>query len=1057
MKKVAAILSIIMMMLWSQCASADMESIVLELLEQELSDFMRSEDTQEIPIYSALNSDAPYMLIYCGTSNQSQKVMGTSLIVHQDWKQDWDWNAFEAGERAVNQFGELFGICKMMQGLGRNVPIQVDTYEEYSERNGGYTNLIGIDSLYIHSDAQTSYGNMKWEVYPFCLIDGDIIFEGAVYIYCRMVISLDEQGEQIEHFFIADQKRVAEILQQLLRLNLNIDARDDVIIRNFIQIQESSDTPKTSEITEKPSYNYEVKQDEAGQQYLAITGYTGPKDADLDIPAQINGIPVREIADGAFQMQDELTGKLIIPDGVTRIGERAFNCCSSLTGDLIIPDSVTSIGMYAFHGCSNLTGSLKIPNGVTSIEFSAFYDCNGLTGDLKIPESVTCIEARAFAGCNGLTGELTIPDGVTSIGDYAFSYCTSLTGDLKIPDGVTSIGDGAFLNCCGLKGQLLIPKSVTSIEPDAFEMCSFTEIIDYSGLYAPMSTLTPTVTPSPAPTPTPVPTPMPTKIPMTYKALEAKKSVSGDYEYANMGDGTCVITDWNGNKSNLKIPNQLNGKKVVGIGYEAFTEYNRRPTVTSVTIPEGVTVIGQHSFYYCSELKQVTIPESVTTIERSAFDSCTALESVTIPKNVTLVGANAFAGCDNLTSVTFDSANVVFESDSFSQSVFEQCDRLEEIRGVAGSSAETLANELGVRFVALSDEYLKALNEYERGDYGDEVLRIKARLQELGYYSESAEFDAEFNDIMVSRVKQYQRDHGLEQTGRVDEHTYRSLMPSSNNDASFAAKQKTATPKPTSAPAPTPTPTSSPMATFNAQKISRTFEIDPNIQFDKGNVTLKWTDSENEAPYVVTYQYYDPDAQVGQTSFWPGTKETATTNSKSFTFDNLIPGKQYVFRIEDANGVVISKVIKLPDAEEFSDNSLKAKSVRVTVLPRYRVNSDVAYGGAKKPDKFYAKEMMENMKKGYLYGLEVTFNFPTLSSKRTYQTTIAYYAPNGYVFSEYLGETETQSGGWFQWFCAGDYFFELLNEKTGSIPTGTYQIELYWDGMLVSTKHFSVQ
>lgn len=47
----------------------------------------------------------------------------------------------------------------------------------------------------------------------------------------------------------------------------------------------------------------------------------------------------------------EITGELIIPDGVAEIGKNAFACRSSLTS-ITIPNSVTSIGYYAFYNCS---------------------------------------------------------------------------------------------------------------------------------------------------------------------------------------------------------------------------------------------------------------------------------------------------------------------------------------------------------------------------------------------------------------------------------------------------------------------------------------------------------------------------------------------------------------------------------------------------------------------------------------------------------------------------------------------------------------------------------
>ena len=71
----------------------------------------------------------------------------------------------------------------------------------------------------------------------------------------------------------------------------------------------------------------------------------------------------------------------------------------------------------------------------------------------------------------------------------------------------------------------------------------------------------------------------------------------------------------------------------------------------AVTIPDSVTSIGDHAFYYCSGLASVTIPDSVTSIGNWAFSYC-GLASVTIPDSVTSIGGFAFESCICLTSVT---------------------------------------------------------------------------------------------------------------------------------------------------------------------------------------------------------------------------------------------------------------------------------------------------------------------------------------------------------------------------------------------------------------------
>jgi len=66
-----------------------------------------------------------------------------------------------------------------------------------------------------------------------------------------------------------------------------------------------------------------------------------------------------------------------------------------------------------------------------------------------------------------------------------------------------------------------------------------------------------------------------------------------------------------------------------------------------------------------------------------------------------------------------------------------------------------------------------------KGDEDLNVRKVKARLKELGYYSATATYDDEFNDIMVKRVKLFQENNGLEVTGLVDSATISALKGSS--------------------------------------------------------------------------------------------------------------------------------------------------------------------------------------------------------------------------------------------------------------------------------------
>ncbi|MQN82989.1 leucine-rich repeat domain-containing protein, partial [Segatella copri] len=73
--------------------------------------------------------------------------------------------------------------------------------------------------------------------------------------------------------------------------------------------------------------------------------------------------------------------------------------------------------------------------------------------------------------------------------------------------------------------------------------------------------------------------------------------------------------------------------------------------LTSLTIPSGVTSIGNYAFYDCSGLTSLTLPSGVTSIGIAAFEYCSGLTSLTIPSSVISIGKEAFYGCSGLTSI----------------------------------------------------------------------------------------------------------------------------------------------------------------------------------------------------------------------------------------------------------------------------------------------------------------------------------------------------------------------------------------------------------------------
>jgi hypothetical protein len=91
---------------------------------------------------------------------------------------------------------------------------------------------------------------------------------------------------------------------------------------------------------------------------------------------------------------------------------------------------------------------------------------------------------------------------------------------------------------------------------------------------------------------------------------------------------------------------------LTSIGDYAFSDCTG---LTSLTIPNSVTIIGDDAFSDCTGLTSLMIPNSVTSIGGYAFSDCTGLTSVTIPNSVTSIGDWAFYGCSSLTNLTIGS------------------------------------------------------------------------------------------------------------------------------------------------------------------------------------------------------------------------------------------------------------------------------------------------------------------------------------------------------------------------------------------------------------------
>ena len=330
-----------------------------------------------------------------------------------------------------------------------------------------------------------------------------------------------------------------------------------------------------------------------------------------------------------------------IPEHVTTISDGAFTDCDRLT-HIAIPESVTYIGGDAFHHCTNLE-SIVILGGVTSINSGTFLLCERLTS-VVIPDSVTYIGQSAFSHCSSLTS-IVIPDSVTSIDNYAFRSCSALTS-IVIPEGVTYIGIDAFESCYSLT-IYCEAESQPSEWNSSWNIDNCPVVWGHSHAYENRKCVCGKAEPC-----VEMWDISNTENDSVYAYLSDDENNSGYYTLTISGTGEMMgwtsfsNVTWCSYSS--KITSVTIEEGVTSIGDCAFSQCT---SLTSIVIPDSVTYIGDYAFSYCQSLTSVVIPEGVPSIGVWAFYTCYNLTSIVIPDSVTSIGNSAFFYCDSLTSI----------------------------------------------------------------------------------------------------------------------------------------------------------------------------------------------------------------------------------------------------------------------------------------------------------------------------------------------------------------------------------------------------------------------
>ena len=114
---------------------------------------------------------------------------------------------------------------------------------------------------------------------------------------------------------------------------------------------------------------------------LEIAKYKGGKKTEVEIPDTFYGQKIVSIGDYAFSSSRAKScgeiERVIIPEGVVRIGREAFFGCNKLR-EIVLPSTLESIGYKAFWSCRSLA-EIIIPDSVSDIDKTAFGEKGRMT------------------------------------------------------------------------------------------------------------------------------------------------------------------------------------------------------------------------------------------------------------------------------------------------------------------------------------------------------------------------------------------------------------------------------------------------------------------------------------------------------------------------------------------------------------------------------------------------------------------------------------------------------------------------------------------------------
>ena len=497
-----------------------------------------------------------------------------------------------------------------------------------------YYMVISAKMRSLIEGSDTRQATLGVKVSPYSVLDGTVevgpagVTETTSGIYRNISAKFsmpEEMNEEREYKFII--KLIAATNGKA-----NIDVSFSTVGISLVGTKKVEKTfYVASETVVSEGFEYALSEN---KEYYILSGPGSVRGGVFDIPAEYNGLPVKEIAPAAFVGEKTLR-EITVADSVTEIGAGAFERCTGLVS-VKLPGGA-SLNKNVFEGCTALEsvtlnlGGMQLKELFASTAKSVPQSLKNVT---LVGDTVLC--QNAFEGGTGIE-KIHLPASLGEVSDSALIGLGSLS-ELEINGANQS-----YFTQCGIlyKKNTVEVLGYVSVFPS--EMTYPEGIKKLPG--GDMSRVTHITVPSSA-----------EEFMSEVKELDPREATGPAFVFNEMKKKDKLV-------------------KASVVGSSCAPELSGATKLTSVTLSDSVTELPEHFLYGCSEITSCTVPSGIKNIPKCAFAYCEKLSSITIPSGVTEIGESAFEHCEALVSVELPESVI-----KLGEYAFDSCTMLSSVK-----------------------------------------------------------------------------------------------------------------------------------------------------------------------------------------------------------------------------------------------------------------------------------------------------------------------------------------------------------------------------------------